>query len=116
MDQRLDALLYEQLKDQLNLLAAMGNARADADGGKRESIHNNELYRSWLQAKRSSRWRTKGTRTLRLGPCAYGVGGYSGRGSRRGRRWMERDCRARVRFDLGCSRTTHRVKRLKGMS
>lgn len=49
-DDRLNALLYEQLKDQLNLLAT--SPHLPPDGGLRHTIHNDELYRTWLQLKR----------------------------------------------------------------
>lgn len=45
----MDMLLYEQLKDQLNLLVI---TQRHQDGGLRNARVNNDLYRSWLQAKR----------------------------------------------------------------
>lgn len=45
----LDMLLYSQLKDQLNLLVI---TERHQDGGLHHSAINNDLYRSWLQAKR----------------------------------------------------------------
>lgn len=47
MDERLDMLLYAQLKDQLNLLAIHQPSRR-----LQFYVVNNELHRTWLQTKR----------------------------------------------------------------
>ena len=50
-DDRLTLLLYEQLKSQLNLVAATTHDQSPSPRA-RHSIHNDQLYRSWLQLKR----------------------------------------------------------------
>lgn len=46
-DDRLTMLLYEQLKDQLNLLAIHRPSRR-----RQFYVVNNELHRTWLQFRR----------------------------------------------------------------